>query len=448
MVKFWNEKRIYSVSEIAKILDEELSQAFADIFIEGEVSGVKKSPKGHIYFMIKDENASMKVMIYRNNVIRLGFEIDDGMLLILRGKVGLYEKNGDLQFYAFYAEPSGVGALQMRIEQAKRNLQKDGLTDPSRKRQIPLYPKTIGVVTSLEGAAIRDFVSILKRRNANIELIVAPSSVQGADAPLELKNSLRKLYKIKAIDLIVLTRGGGSIEDLMAFNEESLARMVAESPVPIISAVGHEIDTVLTDLTADLRASTPSAAAEILSEKFFSLKEEVERITQKIIEAMSNIIYLRKTKITIFDSEKIRKAIQRKIERAEERYDKIFVSMVESQKRRLSNYDKKINFLQKRISFESIYKNLLRTEEKIIHLLKEIFSEIKSKIKYIELNFGKTVQILSERNPMNILSKGYSIVKNNENKVIKRSSEINLGEILNVTLFEGQLITKVEEKKK
>lgn len=447
MVKFWNEKRIYSVSEIAKILDEELSQAFADIFIEGEVSGVKKSPKGHIYFMIKDENASMKVMIYRNNVIKMGFEIDDGMLLILRGKVGLYEKNGDLQFYASYAEPSGVGALQMRIEQAKRNLQKDGLTDPSRKRQIPLYPKTIGVVTSLEGAAIRDFVSILKRRNANIELIVASSSVQGTDAPLELKNSLRKLYKIKEIDLIVLTRGGGSIEDLMAFNEESLARVVAESPVPIISAVGHEIDTVLTDLTADLRAATPSAAAEIISQKYFSLREEAKIITHKIVEATNNIIYLRKTKITLFDEEKSKKVIERKIEKEEEKFDKIFNSLVEFQKRRFINYEEKIKLFQKRISFESIYKNLSRTEEKVVKFLKEIFSEMKSKIKYMELNFGKTVQILSERNPMNILSKGYAIVRNSESKVIKSFLEVELDEILKVILHEGELSVRVEQKK-
>ncbi|MCX7830838.1 MAG: exodeoxyribonuclease VII large subunit, partial [Acidobacteria bacterium] len=324
MVKFFKEKPVYSVSEIAKILDSELSKAFADIFIEGEVSDFTLSKSGHIYFKLKDEEASIKVVMFRSQALKLQFSIENGMLLIIRGSVGLYAKSGDLQLYASYAEPSGIGALLMKIEQAKKNLQKDGLTDSSRKRKIPLYPNCIGVVTSLEGAAIRDFISILKRRNANVEIIVCPSSVQGKEAPEELKKSLKRLYQRKEIDVIVITRGGGSMEDLMAFNHESLARVVAESPVPIISAVGHEIDTVLTDLTADLRAPTPSAAAEIISQDYFSLKNKIDDLANKIFASMQHILYLKDTKINLLNERNFGKTLIWKLDRLEERRDRSF----------------------------------------------------------------------------------------------------------------------------
>ncbi len=446
MVKFFEEKHIFSVSELTNLLDKELSRAFADILVQGEVGDYSKSKNGHIYFKLKDENASIKVMIFRNNALRLKFEIENGMLLIVRGKIGLYTKGGDLQLYAEDAEPSGIGALLLSIEQSKKRLQKDGLLDEGRKRKIPPYPQRVGVVTSLEGAAIRDFISTLKRRGANIEVIIAPSSVQGKEAPDELKKGLKTLYKMKDIDLIVLTRGGGSMEDLMAFNDESLARVVAESPVPIISAVGHEIDLVLTDLTADQRAATPSTAAEIISQNYFVAKETLERTSKKIIEAVNNQIYQKNSRVTIFDQNKVERTIKRSVEKMEERIDRAFSSTFYSIKRKCDQYENKINYLIGMASPKTIYRSYDTNLKKVKSIYERISSTMISKIKITENNFKNKMALIAERNPMNILSKGYSIVKNREGKAIRMSSEVNLDEILNVILYKGELKIKVEDK--
>lgn len=444
MVEFLNEKPIYSVSEIINFLDNELSRSFADIFVKGEVSDFTKSQKGHLYFKLKDKNASIKVVIFKSTALKLDFSIENGMMLIIRGRIGLYQISGDLQLYADYAEPSGIGALLMKIEQAKKNLQKDGLTDPSRKRKIPPYPKSIGVVTSLEGAAIRDFVSILKRRRAVVDIIVATSAVQGKDSVDELKSGLKKLYKRKDLDIIVITRGGGSMEDLMSFNDESLARLLAESPVPTISAVGHEIDTVLTDLTADLRAPTPSAAAEILSQNYFSLKNELINLEKKTVEAMRNILYLKNTKLTLFDESKSVKALIRKIERLEERVDKSFNFQIVDQK--ISELEQTALSLERRISPKYIFSNYLKTEKEVQAIYGAIISKIRLNFESKEMTFKNKVQNIQERSPMNILSRGYAIVKNGEGKTVKSAMEVDLNEILKVILFEGKLKVKVEDK--
>jgi len=444
MVKVLNDRPVYSVSEITRILDNELSQAFGDIFIEGEVSEYKKSKSGHIYFKLKDEEASIKVTIFRNNAIKIGFEIEDGMLAILRGRIGLYEKSGELQFYASYVEPYGIGAFLMRIEQAKKNLQKDGLLDPLRKRKIPPYPKCVGVVTSLEGAAIRDFVSILKRRGASVDIIVASASVQGKDSVQELKKGLKRLYERKDLDVIVITRGGGSMEDLMSFNDESLARLLAESPVPTISAVGHEIDTVLTDLTADLRAPTPSAAAEILSQNYFSLKNDLINAEKKVVETMRNILYLKNTKLTIFDERKSARALMWKIEKLEERRDRSFCFSLGLQK--VLKIEQIVISLSKRISPKYIYSNYLKTEKQVQAIYEAILSKTLTKLGFWEMILKNKVQMIQERSPMNILSRGYAIVKNGKGKTVKSALEVDLNEILRVILFEGELKIKVEDK--
>ncbi|MFB3850692.1 MAG: exodeoxyribonuclease VII large subunit [Acidobacteriota bacterium] len=444
MVKFFNEKPLYSVSEITKILDTELSTAFADIFVEGEVGDCVKSKSGHIYFKLKDEEASIKVVIFRSAALKIGFSIENGMLLIVRGRISLYQKTGDLQLYADYAEPSGIGALQMKIEQAKKNLQKDGLTDPQRKRKIPPYPRCVGVVTSLEGAAIRDFISILKRRGAAIDVIIACAAVQGKDSVQELKNGLKKLYERRDVDIIVITRGGGSMEDLMSFNDESLARLLAESPIPTISAVGHEIDTVLTDLTADLRAPTPSAAAEIISQSYFSLRNDLINSEKKIAEAMRNILYLKNTKLTIFDEKRGARTLIWKIEKLEERRDRSFNFNVGLKK--ILNLEQIAVSISKRLSPSAIYSNHLNTQKRVKTIYETILSKINSKLELLEINFNGKVQMIQERSPMNILSRGYAIVKNREGKAIKRSLDVELNEILKVILFEGELKVKVEEK--
>ncbi len=277
MPKEWRGKPVYQVNEIVRLLASELEQAFGDIWVEGEVSGFKRAASGHCYFSLKDDSAALKSVMFRTYAARLPFEPENGMTVLARGKLSLYEASGDLQLYVTIMEPSGVGAMQMAFEQAKRRLMEEGLTDPARKRPIPPFPRRVGVVTSVTGAALRDVLSVLRRRNAGFDVVISPALVQGASAPASLKAALAKLARVSGIEVILMTRGGGSMEDLWAFNDEGLARLVAASPVPVISAVGHEVDTVLTDFTCDLRAPTPSVAAELLTARVDAALESGQR---------------------------------------------------------------------------------------------------------------------------------------------------------------------------
>jgi exodeoxyribonuclease VII large subunit len=261
-------RRVYTVSQIAGILQSELEAAFPDLWVEGEVSQFKKAASGHLYFTLREGKATLGAVMFLTHARRLGFEPEAGMRLLARGKLSYYPEGGSLQLYATWLEPSGVGALMVALEQAKRRLVGEGLTDASRKRPVPHFPGRVGLVTSAEGAALRDILSVLRRRRAGFDLVLAPSPVQGSGAASSLIRALRRLQSVPGVEVILLARGGGSLEDLWAFNDEALARAVAACRVPVISAVGHEVDTVLTDLTADLRAATPSVAAELLTARW------------------------------------------------------------------------------------------------------------------------------------------------------------------------------------
>lgn len=258
-------RRVYGIAELAGMLQRELETAFPDIWVEGEVSQLKRAASGHLYMTLREGKAALRVVMWASHAGRLRFAPEAGMRILARGRLSFYPEGGDLQLYATVLEPSGAGALMMALEQAKRRLIAEGLTEPSRRRPIPPFPARVGVVTSLEGAALKDILSVLRRRGAGFDLVVAPSAVQGSGAPASLADALRRLQAVPGVEVILLTRGGGSLEDLWGFNDEALAREVAASRVPVISAVGHEVDTVLTDLTADLRAATPSVAAELLT---------------------------------------------------------------------------------------------------------------------------------------------------------------------------------------
>jgi exodeoxyribonuclease VII large subunit len=282
MPREWAGKPVYSVGEIVRILAGELEQAFPDVWIEGEVSNLRRAASGHCYFTLKDGEGSLKAVLFRTHALRVPFVMEAGQQVLARGRLSVYAGSGDLQLYVTAVEPAGLGALQMAFEQAKARLMADGLTDPARKRPIPPFPGRVAVVTSLQGAALRDVLSVLRRRGALFDVVVVPALVQGAEAPQSLRRGLTRAARVPGVQVVLLTRGGGSVEDLWAFNDETLARMVAACPVPVVSAVGHEVDTVLTDLTADLRAPTPSVAAELLTARSEGLREQVSQARRRL----------------------------------------------------------------------------------------------------------------------------------------------------------------------
>lgn len=259
------EDKILTVKDLTRMAKEILEQRFPSVIVEGEISNFKRHmPSGHLYFTLKDDEAQVRVVMWRSDAVRLKFSISDGMKVLVRGRVSLYESRGDFQLYAVNITPAGQGALQLAFEQLKRKLEEEGLFSDEHKKHIPLFPKRIGVVTSLEGAAVRDIASIIERRFPAVEVVIYPVKVQGEGAAEEIACAIDDFNSRPNVDVLIVGRGGGSLEDLWAFNEEIVARSIFNSEIPVISAVGHQVDFTIADFVADVRAATPSAAAELV----------------------------------------------------------------------------------------------------------------------------------------------------------------------------------------
>src|SRR5262245_27499291 len=257
-------RRVLTVTELTVRVRDLLEQEFFEVWVEGELSNCRVWNTGHLYFTLKDGSSQVRSVIFRSALRYLKFKPTDGLRVVARGRVSVYEPKGEYQLVCEHLEPHGLGALQLAFDQLKKRLHAEGLFDAARKRPLPALPRKIGIVTSLDGAAIRDIIKVLRRRYANAHLVICPARVQGQDAAPDVARALRQIARVPAVDVVIVGRGGGSIEDLWAFNEEMVARAIARVPVPVISAVGHETDVTIADFVADVRAPTPSAAAELV----------------------------------------------------------------------------------------------------------------------------------------------------------------------------------------
>src|SRR5215831_16531678 len=271
-------RRVYTVTELTVRVRDQLEEQFFEVWVEGEISNCRLWNTGHLYFTLKDSSSQLKGLMFRSTLRYLKFKPADGLRVVARGKISVYEPKGEYQLVCEHMEPQGLGALQLAFDQLKKRLQAEGLFDAARKRPLPALPRKIGVVTSLDGAAIRDIIKVLRRRYANAHVVIRPTRVQGDGAAAEIAHGLRQIVKVPHIDVVIVGRGGGSMEDLWAFNEEPVARAISISPIPVISAVGHESDVTIADLAADVRAPTPSAAAELVVARKEEFSGRIDRL--------------------------------------------------------------------------------------------------------------------------------------------------------------------------
>jgi len=276
-----------TVTELTASLRELVETAFPEVWVEGELSNARAWTTGHVYFTLKDGGAQIKGVMFRSTLRYLKFKPEDGLRVVVRGRISVYDPKGEYQIVAEHMEPQGYGPLQLAFEQLKKRLAAEGLFDDARKRPLPALPRRIGLVTSLDGAALRDMVRVLRRRYSNAHLIIAPTRVQGEGAAAEIARALGRVGRIDHVDVVIIGRGGGSLEDLWAFNEEAVARAIAASPVPVISAVGHETDFTIADFVADLRAPTPSAAAEIVVRRKDEFIAHIDRLGGRLAAALT-----------------------------------------------------------------------------------------------------------------------------------------------------------------
>lgn len=289
-MELFPEKRILSVTQLTSLIRGVLEENFEHVWVEGEVSNLAMPASGHLYFTLKDAGAQLRCVMFRASARALRFRPKDGMGLIVRGRITVYEQRGDYQLLVEYLEPRGIGALQLAFIQLKEKLAREGLFAEERKRPIPALPQRIGVVTSATGAAIHDILNVLNRRFANVEVLIRPVKVQGEGAAEEIAEAIRDFNRYGQVDVMIVGRGGGSLEDLWAFNEEVVARAIAHSRIPVISAVGHEVDFTIADFVADLRAPTPSAAAELVLKSKEELAARVEFLRHRLLQGMRKIL--------------------------------------------------------------------------------------------------------------------------------------------------------------
>jgi len=286
------ERTILSVSRLTSLLKDLLEENFQQVWVEGELSNLSQPASGHLYFTLKDSGAMVRCVMFRSNAKALKFRLEEGMVLILRGRLSVYDQRGDFQIICEYLEPQGAGALQLAFMQLKERLATEGLFDEAHKRPLPLLPRRVGIVTSSTGAAIHDILNVLGRRFAALELLICPVHVQGNGAAEEIAQAIDDFNRLQAADVLIVGRGGGSLEDLWAFNEEAVARAIHRSSIPVISAVGHETDWTIADFTADLRAPTPSAAAEMVCTSSEELSRQVSDLNHRLKQAIQKQLQL------------------------------------------------------------------------------------------------------------------------------------------------------------
>lgn len=439
-------KQIYKVSEVTKIIKSILeSSPISNLWIEGEVSNFTSHPSGHLYFTLKDQDSQISCVIFKYAAERIKFIPEDGISVVLYGKLTVYEPRGNYQIIGTRVEPLGLGALQLAFEQLKQKLAEEGLFDLAHKKPIPLVPRRIGIITSPSGAAIRDMLSIIGKRFYNISILIHPVTVQGENAPKEIADAIKTMNKIGNLDVIIIGRGGGSIEDLWAFNEEVVARSIYESQIPIISAVGHEIDFTIADFVADLRAPTPSAAAEMVVAKKAELFNTLYNYNSRMNAAIRNIL----NSYQIRFERNLRKLLsldsRNRIHTYQQTIDYLLIRAKNAISKTIEQKKSRLNFCKERLTLIGLNTKVLETRQKVNNMQQRIISGMKL---YLSFFYDKLVTLnarLNALSPLSVLQRGYSI-SFLRNRIIRSISEISIGDIIEVRLKDGIIISEVKDK--
>ncbi|NOR68945.1 MAG: exodeoxyribonuclease VII large subunit [Methylomarinum sp.] len=441
-----SEKRIYSVSDLNREAKNLLTNYFAYIQVEGEISNLSTPSSGHIYFSLKDKKAQIRCAMFKSQQRRLAFKPENGKQVIVSAQVSLYEARGDYQLIADKMQEAGAGDLQIAFEKLKSKLQNEGLFDPDLKQNIPEIPHQIGVVTSPTGAAIHDILSVLSRRFPAIPVIIYPTAVQGDSAKLEICKALKTANQKKQVDVILLARGGGSIEDLWSFNEEAVARAIANSSIPIISGIGHEVDFTIADFVADLRAPTPSAAAENCVpnqqswlSRFQTIEQQLNRLIQgKLSQQQQSINWLLKRLQQQHPGQQLQRHAQT-LDNLELRLIRAIQSKIKHQKNQLEN---KNNVLHQ----HSPANKIIHYQQQQQYLSNRLKLAINRKLESSQREYQTLAQTLNAVSPLATLERGYAIVSDPKTSaVISSSQQLAIGDTVKTRLAHGHLISQIKD---
>jgi exodeoxyribonuclease VII large subunit len=440
------ERRILTVSELTGKIRDLLVKNFTDIQVQGEISNCREAQSGHIYFTLKDDRAQVRCVFFKQQQRGIKFRPEDGLLMTVRGSISIYETRGEYQIYVENLEPVGRGALQLAFEQLKKLLAAEGLFDAKRKKALPLLPGRVGIITSPRGAAVRDVVRILMRRFPNLHLIVFPVRVQGQGSAEEIVKAVKYFNAKKLVDVLIVARGGGSMEDLWAFNEEIVARAISDSEIPVISGVGHETDFTITDFVADMRASTPSAAAELVVQT----RREFDKNVADLRESLVGLIRYRLLESSRRVHElSARRGIRRPLDllrqlrqRADEMTSRLALGLrarLEQSRKRFSAAQLRIASFDFRVKISAFRLHLQKRDADLGVRAERLVRAKRDRWQRLSLQ-------LQERGPLKVLERGYAIATDAAGNLVRSAAQAAVGDSVSIQLHRGKLLTEVKKK--
>jgi exodeoxyribonuclease VII large subunit len=439
-------RTIWSVSDLTGRIRDLLAGEFTDVFVEGEVSNAHAAQSGHLYFTLKDNNAQIRCVCFRTQLARLKFRPEDGLHVTVRGSISVYEARGEYQFYVEHVEPVGLGALQLAFEQLKKRLEAEGIFDPERKKSLPVLPQCVGLITSSRGAAVRDIVHILQRRFPNLHVVLYPVHVQGEGAAGEIVQAIRYFDRKQLADVLILARGGGSLEDLWAFNEEPVARAIVACTIPIITGIGHETDFTIADFAADIRASTPSAAAEMVVRTRQELDSHLCDLRDKIAQLLRYRVLQASHKLRELDLHRAARRLEDTLRRRRQHTDDLAAQLAGALRGRVEMLDERLKVALSRLAAVDFRARLraatVRLDRRTAELGVRASRTLAAKGQLLE----KLLVQLEERSPLRLLERGYAICYDASGNVVQAADQVALGERIRVQLARGRLGAEVKNK--
>lgn len=439
----FTEKTILTVSRLTALLRGVLEENFDQLWVQGEVSNLSYPSSGHCYFTIKDTGAQLRCVMFKGAVKNLKFRLADGMALIVRGRISVYDQRGEYQLICEYAEPAGIGALQTAFLQLKEKLAQEGLFAEAHKMSMPSFPRKIGVITSSTGAAIHDILNVLKRRFASLEVLLYPVRVQGEGSALEIARAIDEMNGMAEVDIVIVGRGGGSLEDLWAFNEEAVARAVFRSKIPIISAVGHETDWTICDFVADLRAPTPSAAAELVIASADELRGQLEAFFSRLQRSIENLLVSHNQRLqglrrALHDPRTVLEHLAQRMDDLTGRLEMGLNVTVSRRRDRFERLHEALRHNDPQGNVEAFKQRITLLSERAEHLLTQ-------RLEVIRQEFGDNLARLDVLSPLKTLARGYAIATDGRGgKVVADASSLVVGNQLLVKFHRGQAGCRIE----
>jgi exodeoxyribonuclease VII large subunit len=437
------ERRIWTVRALVSAVRSHIEREYSDCWVEGEISNLRSPDSGHLYFTLKEESAQIPVVMFRSSAKLLRFRPENGMHVTVRGRITVYEEKGQLQISAEFMEPQGAGALQLAFEQLKARLQAEGLFDESRKKQIPPLPRRIGVITSPQGAALRDILNILARRHHSANVLIYPVQVQGDAAPAEVTAGVRHFNQARSVEVIIIARGGGSVEDLAAFNDEGLARAVVASEIPVISAIGHETDFTIVDFVADLRAPTPSAAAELVIRSRQEIEAQTEEMHRRLERAMRYRLLMARQELTERAQHGAFARMMDGINRRQQRLDDFRFRMEKAERQLLERCHRRWEMASATVRHYDARRRLAALRQQLDSHTDTLASAARARLLASRALLDRRTASLEALSPVSILNRGYALVFDSTGVLLKDAARVKPGDEVSARLARGRVRARV-----